>query len=240
MSSEFPRSPQLIKGALVKLSSSLVVPIPEVIMFQYNPEKLSRSITIHSPSGGGNTRGGQSSQQPATVQPQPPGESITLTLELDAADGLEKPESHPVTILAGVADRLAALELLLYPDPSASGLLQDVASALGGSLPGLPSTERATVPPCFFIWGPGRILPVRINTFSVEEQEFLPSLYPSRATVNLTLVVLRAGDSPGGFTHSASTSMANFAWTYHRVQQQALAIANTLNNVESVIGMLPF
>ncbi len=31
-----------------------------------------------------------------------------------AAEDLEEPEKHPVTLISGVADRIAALEMLLY------------------------------------------------------------------------------------------------------------------------------
>ena len=41
-----------------------------------------------------------------------------------------------------------------------------------------------------FIWGPGRVLPVRVTSFSVDEQEFLPTLYPIRATVWCSCTVL--------------------------------------------------
>ena len=45
MPSEFPRSPKLLKGALVVFSSQKPGPPPMVIAFQYNPEQLSRSLT---------------------------------------------------------------------------------------------------------------------------------------------------------------------------------------------------
>ena len=49
---------------------------------------------------------------------------------------------------------------------------------------------RPTVPVVLFVWGPGRILPVRVTSFSVEETLFSPSLYPIQATVSLGLEVL--------------------------------------------------
>jgi len=44
MPSEFPRSPKLLKGALVVFSSQKPGPPPTVIVCQYNPEQLSRSL----------------------------------------------------------------------------------------------------------------------------------------------------------------------------------------------------
>ena len=56
MASDFPRSPQFLKGALVAFTSQFLGPIPNIIVFQYNPEKLSRTLTHRSaPPDPGNT-----------------------------------------------------------------------------------------------------------------------------------------------------------------------------------------
>src|SRR5260370_38640903 len=60
-------------------------------------------------------------QERALAQPFDPEESFSLTLELDAADALEHPDTHPLALLAGVADRIAAIEMLCYP-PGQSAL----------------------------------------------------------------------------------------------------------------------
>ena len=44
MPSDFPRSPKLLKGALVVYESQKPGPPPRVIAFQYNSEQLSRSL----------------------------------------------------------------------------------------------------------------------------------------------------------------------------------------------------
>jgi len=41
----YSRSPKLLKGALVQFSAPFLVPVPNVIIFQYNPETLSRTLT---------------------------------------------------------------------------------------------------------------------------------------------------------------------------------------------------
>ena len=43
------RSPKFQQGALVQLVKDLVGVVPNVIPFQYNPEKLSRSLTPWNP-----------------------------------------------------------------------------------------------------------------------------------------------------------------------------------------------
>lgn len=44
MLSEFAPSPKLLKGALVVLESHKPAPPPMVLVFQYDPEQLSRSL----------------------------------------------------------------------------------------------------------------------------------------------------------------------------------------------------
>ena len=41
MANGYTRSPKLLKGALVKLSEEFLGPIPNIIVFQYNPKKIS-------------------------------------------------------------------------------------------------------------------------------------------------------------------------------------------------------
>lgn len=235
MSTPFPRSPKLLKGAFVELGTGFIGPIPQVIIFQYNPATLSRTLQVDAALGTGSRR-----DSAGTVQPTPPAETLSLALELDATDALEEPESHPIAVLSGVADRMAAIEMLLHPSESGAGLLGDLAGSLGlgGLLPEPP--ERPTVPLTLFVWGPGKIVPVRINQFTVEEQEFSSLLYPIRAKINLSMKILQPGEFPAGVSHAVSREIAEFCYKFYRTQQKALAVANVANTVESILGMLPF
>ena len=56
MTSDFPRSPKFLKGALVSFPSHFLGPVPNVIVFQYNPDKLSRTLA-HRPQAGSQDRG---------------------------------------------------------------------------------------------------------------------------------------------------------------------------------------
>ena len=254
--SEFPRRPKLLKGALIEFSERFLGPVPNVIVFQYNPETITRTLEVWSPGGGtataNDTGGSQNISQ--TAQPHDPPENFNLTLELDAADALEDPASHPVAFVSGVADRIAALELLLYPQEESllGGLLTTVGSALGGAA-GTAVTNlgnklggaspkpvpRGTVPVVLFVWGPGRILPVRLTSFSVEEQAYSPTLYPIRAKVTVGLRILTPRDF-NSCKPKFSEELAVAAFKYTRKQKQVLAAANTANSVESILGMLPF
>lgn len=246
MPSDFPRSPKLLKGALIQFSAPMLVPVPNIIVFQYNPETMTRTISPWGPS----TKDGQgASKDPKEenhlAQPFDPSESFNLSLELDAADALEEPATHPVAVVSGVADRIAAMEMLLYPPGESvlGGLLGvSVGGSLSGGISGGGSGEPVpvkTVPVVLFFWGPGRIVPVRVTTFSVDEQAFSPTLYPIRAKVTLGLQVLdaRAFDNQ---EQTAVVKIAKACYTYTRAQKEALAMANIANTVESIMGMLPF
>ena len=70
------RSPKFEKGALVQLLKDLVTVVPNVIPFQYNPEKLSHTLTPWDPFEVDQTQRGA---QAPTVQPfDPKGVSTSL------------------------------------------------------------------------------------------------------------------------------------------------------------------
>lgn len=256
--SNFSRSPKLLKGALIEFSERFIGPIPNVIMFQYNPESMTRSLEVWSQDTSGSAGSTTSNDTSSTAQPFDPPETFTLALELDAADALEKPESHPVAFISGVADRIAAMEMLLYPqaDSLLGGLLGSITGSLsvgasvgggsgissgtGGAVSGgVQPASRGTVPVILFVWGPGRIVPVRLTSFSVEEQAYSPLLYPIRAKVSIGLKILTPKDFPQCH-RKLSEDMAIAAFNFTRKQKEVLAAANMANSVESILGMLPF
>src|SRR6185436_13711448 len=258
MANGFTRSPKLLKGALIQFSAPMLVPIPNIIIFQYNPETMTRQVVPWKPREKVTYEDADAANKAAAeflnelAQPFDPQVTFSLTLELDAADALEEPSTHPVATIAGVADRISAMEMLCYPPgPSAlAGLLNisvsvSLSSGIGG-IGGLGATAdvvpKLQVPVVLFFWGPGRIVPVRITSFSVEEQQYSPLLYPIRAKVSLGLSVLNenhlvnvAGD-PG---QSLIIDFAKLCYKFTQAQKEALALANLANSVESIIGMLP-
>lgn len=246
MPNGYSRSPKLLKGALIEFSERFIGPVPNVIVFQYNPATMTRTLEVWQPP----SASASDSNVSATAQPDDPPETFNLTLELDATDALETPDSHPIAVVSGVADRVAALEMLLYPQEESllGGLLGSVSGSLGissggasiggSSAAGSAPVPRGTVPVVLFVWGPGRISPVRLTSFSVEEQAYSPTLYPIRAQVTVGLKMLTDEDFPNA--DSLSEEMAVYAYKYTRKQKQALAALNTANSVESILGMLPF
>ena len=90
---------------------------------------------------------------------------------------------------------------------------------------------KSKAPTILFIWGPGRIVPVRINTFAVEEQLNNPMLYPLRAKVSLGMQVLT--DADFGSDPDTIEKLAIAAYKFTMTQKRVLALANTANGVES-------
>lgn len=222
----------LLKGALVQLYEDVVgVALPNIVLFQYNPTKLSHTLTPWNPQEVDQTQRGA---QAPMVQPFDPKETFRLELELDATDDLEL--GHPIALAAGVGDRLAAFKKLTYPSQGLFGDLVRNANALAGG--GSCKVERPTVPVVLFVWGPGRILPVRITGFSVEETLHSPTLHPLHATISLELEVL----TPDVFRcrMTLSQKIASAAYSYTRIIDDVLAIANFKHNIQRSSGLPPF
>lgn len=180
--STFPGSPRVLKGGIVLLDPDTFNVIPNgVIVMQYNPDTLTRSLKIKGAEEGGD-------RSEALRLTGPPVETIKLDAEIDAADQLEKPEQNQATVQHGIAPQLAALETLIYP---ASATLQNnYALTQQGALEIMPMQA----PLSLFVWSANRIVPVRITDFSVTEEAFDPALNPLRAKVSLGLRVLSIDD----------------------------------------------
>jgi len=225
------RSPRFEKGALVQLVKGLTGVVPNIIPFQYNPEKLSHTLTTWNPFEVDQTQRGA---QAPTVQPFDPKESFNLTLEIDATNDLE--DDNTVAKRVGVADRLAALKKLTLPTEGLIGDLVTSARALVGKA--AKQAVRAAVPVVLFVWGPSRILPVRVTSFSVEETLFSPTLHPIQATVTLGLEVL----TPDVFKcqRDITADIAIAAYNFTKLQEDTLAAAHIANNIDAIRGLLPF
>jgi hypothetical protein len=231
-----------LQGAIIEFSQRFLGPIPNIIIFQYNPEKFSRTLTPYTPP---TTDGAGEGSEPGTAAPFDPEETFSLTLELDATDALEFPESHPVAFVSAVADRIAALEVLVYPDTGES-LLGELAGAIGdafgggnGGGDGADPVPRTNAPITMLFWGPGRIAPVRLTSFSVEEQAFNSLLYAHRAEVTVGFQILTP-DQLDGYPDGLAKDFAKSAYNFTKTQKEVLAMANLANSVESILGMLPF
>jgi hypothetical protein len=262
----YPNSPILLKGALIYFGAPMLIPVPNIIVFQYNPETMTRSLTPWQPPAkhvvpeydkNGNLANeselkAYGEAMARLSQPYDPTETFSLTLELDATDELEAMD--PVAVATGVADRLAAIEMLMYPpgDSLLGGLLGSVSASVSFSAGGLSvggsagadmeQLQRKDAPIVLFFWGPGRIVPVRITTLSIEEQQYSPLLYPIRAKATIGVRVLDLDDLvqvTGDPATGAAAELARACYKFTRGQKEALATLNLANAVQSIIGMLP-
>jgi hypothetical protein len=181
----FPRSPRLLKGGLVLLdpTTSAVV---RVIVLQYNPDTLTRSLQVQAFGDGAD-------RSQALRIKAPPVETFKLDAEIDATDQLEFPGENPTTLAVGIQPQLAALETIVYP--ASADLLANDRLASGGTLEIVPMEAPLTL----FVWNRSRIIPVRVTDFSITEEAFDPSLNPIRAKVSLGMRALSVNDL--GFEH---------------------------------------
>ena len=241
MSDGFSRAPLLTKGAFIQLTEGVAGPIPNVIVFQYNPETMTRKLTPWQPPAedAAAEQGGQTDPQ---TQPYDPEESIDTSIEFDCADQLEHPDRHPTAARFGVADRLAAMERLLYPVTEGDGLLGDLAASLTASASASAEVVRTIVPVVLFAWGPGLVMPVRLTSYSVEEQLFSTRLYPIRAKVSVSMQVLTDQSFPAAGENAQSSlaaEIARAAYHYTSTQRKGLSVLNGGNTLDAILGLLP-
>ncbi len=177
--SAFPGSPRLLRGGLVLIDPTTGA-VLRIIALQYNPDSVTRSLQIKGVSGETGDR------QEALRLKGPAVETIKVEAEIDATDAMEANDA--TTNDAGLHPQLAALEVIVHP--SSAHLSATNAEASSGSLEIAP--ELAPLP--LFVFGPKRIVPVRITELSITEEAFDAALNPMRAKVSLGLRVLSTDD----------------------------------------------
>lgn len=214
--STFPNSPRLQKGALIGLDP--FNPLASVTVFQYNPETLTRTLT---PQTAGAGAGGTTSPGEATRLAGPPQESLRLDVILDATDQLDRGDSLAGTL--GLHPQLASLEMMLYPK-SALVIANEVLLRAG-----VIEVISPEAPLAILVWGPARVLPVRLTEFTITEEMHDPNLNPIRAKVALGLRVLNYRDlgliSPGGGLFMA-----------HQLAKEVMATMNSAGNAVSAVA----
>lgn len=221
----------LIKGALVEYGSDFLGPLPNVILFQFNPETLTRSIQIPPRPNVGAAR-------ETTQAGEPSIEKITLKAEFSAADGLNT--NNVLARTMGVGPRLAALEKMVHPSSILGGAVGAALKAVGGAL-GIGGSKgkgrllipRENYPRILFIWGPFRVLPVIIESMSITEQQYDFLLNPVRAEVNIGLAV-------NEIDICSDDRIAKGALKYSSAAKEAQAIANLANTIDQVVDLVPF
>jgi len=235
------------RGAFIEFTSSFLVPIPNIILFQYNPESLTHTWSPAAAAAPSGQAQGPGASNPLAVTGNP-GEEFSFTLSLDSSD-LIADGALPVQALAelsGIYPTLAALELLLFPSTSTGGSALALATSIGGSALGGASSgvsrqvPVSVVPTVLFVWGPGRILPVRVTTLRVTEKLYDPTLLvPTHAEAEIGLKVLTQSEIDA-LDDGLVKDLVQTAYQAMGVLRQGLALANIVNSAEALAGMLPF
>ena len=191
----FKNKPKILRGAFVEYGLSIP---PLFVVFQFNPEQLTRnrSLTISSP---GETSRRESLHQTEddllkiqeSQQVEVQEESISFDIRLDATDELN--DGDPIARQFGVGPRLTTLELMVHPKEES--ILGAALGSLLGSEGGFAFTRKPNPPLILFIWGRTRVLPVNINSLNITETQFDTMLNPIRATASVSLTVIE-GPNP--------------------------------------------
>lgn len=198
------------KGALIGLDA--FNPVASVALFQFNPEKLTRTLSPQTAGTGG-------SVYETERLKGPPEETIKLELGLDASDKLA--EGDGITETLGLYPQLSALEMLVYPK-SALVITNTVLLATG-TIEVIPPTGPLTL----FVWSWQRILPVQIKEFTITEETFDSNLNPITAKASLTLRVLNYND--------LSLQHPGY-WIYmlHHVAKEVFATMGSVSNIKNL------
>jgi hypothetical protein len=220
----------LLRGALIEYGTSLIGPIPNVVIFQYNPESLTRSLQIPPrPTG--------ATQRETTQAGEKTFERISFKAHFSAANLLD--DGKELAQRFGIGPQLAALEKMVLPSAKLAGLLAAAIDAVGAALgmgggkeePALP-IPREQYPRILFIWGPTRVLPVTIDSMSISELDYDSVLNPLRAEVDITLSVIGVDDC-------SDDVLAKGALDYSTIAKEAQAIANLANTAAQVVDLIP-
>ncbi len=109
---------------------------------------------------------------------------------------------------------------MLYPT-SSMVIANDILSAIG-------TIEIIPVdgPMILFVWGPTRVLPVRLTSLSITEEAYDTLLNPIRAKVELSLTVLSYQDL-------SLLDPARALFMMHHMTKEVLATVNAFNKLPS-------
>ncbi len=188
------------------IRSGIVVVDPErgtpqrIIVLQFNPDTLERSLAPQAAGGGGDAGGGGSGgdRNEALRLKGPAEETWKFTAEIDATDQFE------VAAPEGIHPELATLEMLVHPTTA------QLREASRRTQKGAIEISPIEMPLTLFTWGSKRVMPVRLTELSINESAFDVNLNPIRASLGIGMKVLSVSDLPAGH-RGADLYMAHLA-----------------------------
>ncbi len=168
---------------------------PLALVFQFNPQEISRSRTVTVKTGNApGARGGYDFLSPLETARVAQGvemqaESFSIDIMLDATDGMA--EQNAVATQFGVQPQIDTLRAMAEPKSQGPGGVK-ILSSLG--LSGARAFERQeTASVLVFAWGM-QLLPVFLTGVTQKEALHLPNLMPYRATMGLTMQVIESAN----------------------------------------------
>ncbi|MER8069268.1 hypothetical protein ABTZ59_13370 [Streptomyces sp. NPDC094034] len=198
------------------IRSGIVIVDPErgtpqrIIVLQFNPDTLERSVAPQAAGGSGDSGGGGSGsggdRNEALRLKGPAQETWKFTAEIDATDQFE------VAAPDGIHPQLAVLEMLVQPTTEKLRAASQLAKN------GTIEISPIEMPLTLFTWGSKRVMPVRLTELSINESAFDVNLNPIRASLSIGLKVLTVSDLPAGH-RGAELYLA------HLAQKERLAAA---------------
>ncbi|SDM38747.1 hypothetical protein SAMN04487981_101350 [Streptomyces sp. cf386] len=180
--------PKPIRSGIVLLDPETGTP-QRIIVLQFNPDTLERSLSPQSAGGSGDSGGGGSGngdRNEALRLKGPAQETWKFTAEIDATDQFE------IAAPDGIHPQLAVLEMLVQPTSS------QLREASRQSQKGTIEISPIEMPLTLFTWGSKRVMPVRLTELSINESAFDVNLNPIRASLSIGLKVLTVSDLPLG------------------------------------------
>lgn len=219
----------MLRGALIEYGTDLIGPIPNVVIFQYNPESLSRVLQIPPrPTG--------ATQRETTQAGEHTFEKISFKAHFSAANLLADDKTLARTF--GIGPQLSALEKMVLPSSKLAGLVGAAIDAIGsaisggGATPAAQPIPREKYPRILFIWGLTRVLPVTIDSMAIGELEYDAVLNPLRAEVDISLSVIAVDGC-------SDDVLAKGALEFTTLAKEAQAIANLANTADQVADLIP-
>jgi len=222
----------LLRGALIEYGSDFLGPLPNVVIFQFNPESLTRVLQIPPRPTGVSAR-------ETTQAGEPPVERVTVRAEFDAAE-LTNTE-NPLALTLGVGPQLAALEQMVRPTNAIGALIGQAIDAIGSALGlgggGASAPEqpipRDAYPRILFVWGLTRVVPVIIESMTITELQYDALLNPTHAEVTIGLAVVT-------IDRCSDDTVGRGAAEFTKVATEAKAMLNLANTASLAVDMIPF
>ncbi len=179
--------PKPIRSGIVIVDPDLGTP-QRIIVLQFNPDTLERSVSPQAAGGEGGGGGGDSGgdRNEALRLKGPAQETWKFTAEIDATDQLD------VAAPDGIHPQLAVLEMLVQPTTA------QLRAASHLSKKGTIEISPIEMPLTLFTWGSKRVMPVRLTELSVNESAFDVNLNPIRASLSIGMKILTVSDLPAG------------------------------------------